>query len=96
MVWNTYFTGTEENINLANQQIDNNLGLPFGGTNTWSIPRQAYLQDFWFIPMPPPEGWKREDGTYFSQQQMIDNVSNVDIQESSPDWWPPAPPPGVS
>jgi hypothetical protein len=89
MVWNRFFTGTEVNIIIANLQIDQNAGLPFGGTETWSIPQQAYLQDFWFIPMPTPEGWRREDGTYFTQEQMIDGVVNVNIQESQPNWFPP-------
>jgi hypothetical protein len=93
MSWNTYFTGTEENIAVANNQIGQNLGLPFMGTERWADPQQAYQQDFWFILMPPPQGWTREDGTHFTQEQMIENVSNVDMKESSPDWWPPLYPP---
>ncbi len=87
-----YFTGTEENIINANQKISQNLGLPFRGTTTWADPQKAYQQDFWFILMPPEDGWTREDGTHFTQEQMIDGVVNVNIEESQPDWWPPFPP----
>lgn len=93
-MWNMFFTGTQDNILIANQQINQNAGLPFRETLTWAIPQQAYLQDFWFIIMPPPEGWRREDGTYFTQQEMISNVINVNIEESNPSWWPPFPPNG--
>jgi hypothetical protein len=84
-----YFTGTEENIALANYQIGQNLGLPFRGTMRWADPLQAYQQNFWFILMPPAEGWTREDGTYFTQQQMIENVQNVSIEEGQSSWFPP-------
>jgi len=94
-IWNTYYTGTENDITIANSQINSNCGLPFGGTSTWAISQQAYLQNFWFIPMPNPNGWTREDGTYFTQDQMISNVINVTEQESQSNWWPPSPfPPG--
>lgn len=89
MLWHTFFTGTEADVNIANSKIDQNLGLPFWGTKTWSIPTQAYQQSFWFIPMPSPDGWVREDGTYFMQQEMISGVINVTPQESSPNWFPP-------
>ncbi len=89
-----YFTGTEENIINANQKISQNLGLPFRGTTTWADPQESYNQTFWFILMPPVEGWTREDGTHFSQEQMSDGVENVNIEESQPDWWPPFPPGG--
>lgn len=89
MTWTTYFTGTEVNINTAVAQIDTNCGLPFEGTNTWDIPKRAYQKNFWFILMPPPDGWRREDGTYFTQEQMINNVSNVNIEESDSSWFPP-------
>lgn len=84
-----YFVGTEENIIIANAQINNNCGLPFRNTERWAEPTQAYEQNFWFIPMPPAQGWTREDGTYFSQEEMILNVVNVTIEESNPSWWPP-------
>lgn len=85
------YTGTEDQIIIAINQINTNCGLPFRGTQTWDIPKKAYSYDFWFIYMPPTGGWIREDGTYFTQQQMIDGVVNVSIQESQPDWWPPPP-----
>jgi hypothetical protein len=86
-----YFTGTEENIIIANNQIGQNLGLPFRGTLRWADPLKAYQQDFWFILMPDSDGWTREDGTHFTQEQMIDGVTNVNIEESDPNWFPPPP-----
>jgi hypothetical protein len=90
MTWNTYFTGTQENIDIANNQIGKNLGLPFGGTQRWADPQQNYSDPTtYFILMPPPEGWTREDGTHFTQEQMINGVENIEIEESQPDWFPP-------
>lgn len=90
---NLYLTGTESNVTLAEAQVSENLGLPFSGTMRWAIPMQAYQQDFWFISMPPYEGWYREDGTYFSYQQMMNAVTNVEIETSQPNWFPPFVPP---
>lgn len=84
------FTGTEEQIIAAAARIDSNCGLPFRNTNTWDVPKKAYSYDFWFIWMPEEEGYTREDGTYFSQAEMIDGVVNVEIQDSQPDWFPTA------
>ena len=89
---NLYFTGTEVNVIAANAQISGNCGLPFGGTKTWADPQSEYIEPIkWFIKMPDPEGWTREDGTHFTQKEMISGVVNVDIEESNPDWWPPSP-----
>ncbi len=85
-----YFTGTEENIIAANAQISSNLDLPFRGTIKWAQPQSSYSDpNFWFIEMPSEAGWTREDGTHFTQEQMIANVIDVEIQEENPNWWPP-------
>ena len=82
------YTGTEEQVSVAVEQINSNCGFPDGYTETWDTPRQAYEQDFWFIIMPPAEGYK-EPTRSFTQEQMIAGVTNVQEQESQPDWWPP-------
>lgn len=87
-IWNTYFTGTEEEIVAANNQINSNCNFPDPETTTWAIPTKAYQQDFWFIPMPSPEGYKNSYGSW-TQAQMINGVSNVSEEESQPNWWPP-------
>jgi hypothetical protein len=89
--WKTYFTGTYEQIVEANYTINQNCGFPDPQTETWDIPTQAYEQDFWFILMPPPDGYKNEYCD-MTQEQMIDGVQDVSIEESQPDWWPPFPP----
>ena len=89
--WNMYYTGTLEEVSIANSQISTNCGLPFGETTTWAIPVQAYEQDFWFIPMPSPTGWTREDGTHFTQSEMIIGVISVEEEEGQSNWWPPSP-----
>src|SRR4051812_25974660 len=91
MSWNTYFTGSEQDILAANHQIDLNCGFPDPQTETWAIPQQAYEQDFWFILMPPPEGYTNNYGTW-TQDQMIQEVTNVEEQQSQSNWWPPYPP----
>lgn len=88
------YTGTQDNITDALKQINANCGLPFRVTITWDNVKKAYSYDFYFIIMPWADGWTREDGTHFTQQQMINNVSNITIQESQGDWWPPPPPQG--
>jgi hypothetical protein len=91
-VSNFYLTGTELNVIAANAQISINLGLPFGGTQIWAQPQASYSNsNFYFIPMPSENGWTREDGVYFNQEQMIAGVVNVEIQESQPNWFPPSP-----
>lgn len=90
MTWHTYFTGTQENIEIANNQISENAGLPFGGTDHWADLEQNYSDPTtYFIKMPEPDGWIREDGMHFTQEQMINGVENVTIEESQPDWFPP-------
>ena len=89
--WNSFFTGSQENIIAANHQIDLNCGFPDPQTQTWAVPEQAYEQDFWFILMPPPTGYTNNYGTW-TQEQMIDGVQNVSIEESQSNWWPPIPP----
>lgn len=86
-----YYTGTEAQIIAANNQINSNCGFPSGGTTTWAIPQQAYEQDFWFILMPPPEGYKN-GAINKTQAEMIAGVVNVTEAESQPDWFPPNPP----
>lgn len=88
MSWDTFYTGSEEEIQVANAQIDSNCGFPDGVTQTWAVSQKAYEQDFWFILMPPPGGYMNAVGAW-SQAQMIDGVTDVAEQESQPDWWPP-------
>lgn len=90
-IWDMYFVGPYENVLAANAQIDANCGFPDGYCETWAIPQQAYEQDFWFILMPPPDGY-REPTRSFTQEQMIANVVNVGIEEAQQNWWPPNPP----
>lgn len=90
MSWDTYFTGAEADVVAANDQINANCGFPDEYTETWAVPTQAYQSTFWFIIMPPPQGYMNPRAS-FTQQQMIDNVQNVSIEQSQPDWWPPAP-----
>lgn len=93
---NLYYTGTQNNIDIANAQISSNLGLPFRGTQIWAILQSSYSNaDLWFFLMPLENGWTREDGTHFSQSEMVQGVVNVTIQESQSNWWPPYPPEGV-
>lgn len=88
-----YYTGTQGNIDIANAQISDNLGLPFRNTETWAFPRSSYSDPtFYFFIMPDATGWTREDGTYFTQEQMINGVVNVTPEEPNPNWWPPFPP----
>lgn len=94
-MWNTYLTGTQEQVISANSQIDLNCGFPNGDTQTWFIPIQAYQQDFWFILMPPPEGYKDIVGSW-TQSQMMANVVNVVQEQGQSNWWPPLPPLGAA
>ena len=89
MTWNTYFTGTEEDIIAANNQININCNFPDLETTTWDIPKKAFNQDFWFISMPSPEGYTNNYGSW-TQDQMINSVINVEEEESQTNWWPPA------
>lgn len=91
MVWKTFYTGTQQDIINATAQIDLNCNFPDGYTQTWAIPKKAYEQDFWFIPMPSPEGYKNIMHS-FTQEEMIFDVVNVSEQESQRNWWPPFPP----
>jgi hypothetical protein len=91
--WNWFYTGSLEDVTAANSQIDDNCGFPNGDTQTWSVPQQAYEQDFWFILQPPPEGYKDKIG-YWTQEQMISGVENVELQQSNSSWWPNPFPPG--
>ncbi len=84
-------TGTQGQVIGANAQIDTNCGFPNANTYTWAIPQQAYNQDFWFISMPPLEGFKDGIGSW-TQDQMMANVVNVSQEESQSNWWPPLPP----
>lgn len=95
MSWNTYYTGTQEDVTSANAQINSNCGFPDSYTQTWDTPTQAYEQDFWFILMPPPWGYNNGVGSW-TQEQMINGIQNVNIEEGQSNWWPPGPfPPGV-
>lgn len=91
--WDIYFTGTESEIIAANAQINSNCGFPNGCTQTWAVPTQAYEQDFWFILMPPPDGYMTNCGSW-TQEEMIAGVIDVEEQQAQPNWWPPFPPEG--
>lgn len=85
-----YFTGTEKEIIEAAAKINGNCGLPFGSTIDWSTPTASYSDpNFWFILMPWKDGWTREDGTYFTQEKMIEGVMNIAIEERQNAWFPP-------
>lgn len=86
--WNWFYTGSEAAIQAANTQINANCGFPNACTQTWAIPQQAYEQDFWFILVPPPQGYMTNCGSW-SQAQMIAGVTGVVEQQSQSNWWPP-------
>lgn len=91
---NLYYTGTQEQIDDALAQINTNCGFPDGeGTDTWAIPESSYSDhDFWFIPMPPENGYKNSK-INFTQAEMILGVINVDINPYNSNWFPPINPP---
>jgi hypothetical protein len=89
--WNTFYTGTLDNINAAIAQINSNCGFPDGYTETWATPKQNYTTpSVYFFIMPPPEGYMTPMGSW-TQAQMIAGVVNVTEEQSQPDWWPPFP-----
>lgn len=82
-----YLVGTEEEINIANTQIESNAGIPYGNTVRWAVPTQAYEQNFWFIPMPNPNAiYNGHTG-----EELMQNVINVAEEEFNPNWFPPQP-----
>lgn len=91
MSWNWFYTGTQADVVAANAQINSNCGFPNSYTQTWAIPQQAYQQAFWFIMMPPPEGYTQPNGVTITQAEMIAGVINVTQQQSQSNWWPPLP-----
>lgn len=88
---NLYYTGTQENVQKALNQINKNCNFPTAGVKTWDTPMEAYQQNFWFIKMPPPQGYKNEIVSY-TQEQMILGVVEVTEHEFSKSWLPPTPP----
>jgi hypothetical protein len=88
--WNVYFTGSESAVNAANAQINANCGFPDACTQGWAVPMQAYEQDFWFILMPPPDGYMTKCGSW-TQDEMIAGVTGVVEQQGQSNWWPPGP-----
>lgn len=82
-------TGTQSDVIAANSEIDLNCGFPNKNTFTWADPQQAYQQTFWFIAMPPPEGYKDGIGSW-TQDQMMKDVVNVNQQKFDPSWNPPS------
>lgn len=88
--WDIYFTGTEEAVVTANAQINSNCGFPDSCTEGWATPQQAYEQDFWFILMPPPDGYTTKCGSW-TQEEMISDVTGVEEQQAESNWWPPNP-----
>lgn len=83
----------QADIIAANAQIEINSGIPTpdGKTTKWSTPKKAYQQDFWFIKMPPPEGWNG-----ISQKEMMQNVVDVVQIAFNSNWYPPIVPPVLS
>ena len=89
--WNTFYTGTETQINTAISQINSNCGFPNANTTTWAIAQEAYDQTFWFCEMPPPQGYMDGVGSW-TQDQMTSGVTGVTQQQGQNNWWPPMPP----
>lgn len=86
-----YTSNNEIDVIEANHQIELNSGIPTpdGKTTAWSIPTLTLAPyNFWFIYMPPAEGWNG-----YSQKEMIQDVTNVDIQEFNVAWIRPPEPP---
>lgn len=91
MSWNWFYIGTQADVVAANAQINSNCGFPNSYAQTWAFPQQAYQQSFWFIMMPPPEGYTEPNGNIITQAQMVAGVVNVTEQQSQSNWWPPLP-----
>lgn len=92
--WNTYYTGSLDNINAAIAQINSNCGFPDEYTETWAVPTQNYTTPtVYFFLKPPPKGYMEPNGNSWTQEEMIFGVINVIEAESQPDWWPPNPVP---
>ena len=72
----------------ADLQIQQNAGIPTpdGKTTNWDIPKKAFNHNFWFIVMPPENGWNG-----ISQEQMMQNVVNVTQEMCDASWFPPSP-----
>lgn len=91
-----YYVGTQQEITDALDRINSNCSFPNEDCQTWDIPTQAYLQNFWFFKKPPVSGYRQKD-RFFSQQTMIEGVTNVTeqpFQDSwmpQPSWLPPSP-----
>jgi len=93
MSWNTYYTGSQSDVIVANTQINTNCGFPRNGTTTWDTPVAAFQPNsFWYILMPPPSGYIFPDGTTIPQSTMINGVVNVTQQQSNSSWFPPPTP----
>ena len=86
-----YFVGSYEQVSAAVAQVDSNCGFPNACTQTWAIPQQAYQQDFWFAIEPFINGYLTPCGSW-TQEQMIAGVTNVQIEPSQSNWFPPVPP----
>ncbi len=82
---NYYLIGTLEQVTVANAQIEINAGYPCEGTSNWSVPAQAYEQDFWFIAMPESNAIYN----WHTGEELMEGVSNVQQEESQENWWPP-------
>ena len=86
---NICYTGTEDQVTIANNQINTNCGFPNNDAQNWDTPTPAYTPNtFWFIRKPPPGGLVYADRTY-TQEEMINGVVNVIEQPYSPSWRPP-------
>jgi hypothetical protein len=84
-----FYTGTQDNVIAANNQININCGFPDGITTTWAIPQASYSDPtLWFIAMPPSNGYRNGIVT-LTQAQMIAGVSSVTETPYDPSWFPP-------
>lgn len=78
-------------LTVALNQINSNCGFPNAQAQTWAEITQSYNQLFYFFIQPPPWGMRFQNGTTYTQAVMINGVTQVDVRQSSPDWWPSPP-----
>jgi len=92
MTWNTFYTGSLTDVNVAIAQINTNCGFPDGYTTTWATATQNYTTPtVYFFLKPPPDGYMTPNGSW-TQAQMVNGVVNVTEAQSNSSWWPPFPP----
>lgn len=86
------YVGDELSILNAIETINKNCGFPNDeGTDTWGVPIKAHEQDFWFVLKPPAQGYRTRNH-YFSQNEMIDGIVNLNTEEWQRSWISPIEP----